>query len=166
MLVLAPSRLLLTEVQPGQLWRVEGQPEPKTIIVNGFKLTESTIKPTVLALVRPSGEHIVQLLANGSDFQGIDLVKARKLWDRFGDTLYRILDEGNRDALTEVLPEALADTLIAAWERWGNTLSLQWLQTNHRWRRHRQDHRAAGTDPDRTGRRGFGFPHGPVWPRR
>lgn len=126
--VVAPSWLLLTEVQPGQLWRVEGQPKPNTIIVNGCQLTESTIKPTALELLRPSGEHIVRLLADSPDFAGIGLVKARRLWDRFGDALYGILDEGDRHSLTEVLPGAMADTLIAAWERWGNTFSLQWLQ--------------------------------------
>ncbi|NCA90798.1 MAG: exonuclease V subunit alpha, partial [Gammaproteobacteria bacterium] len=127
--VLAPSGLLLTEVQPGQLWRIEGQPEPNTIVVNGFQLTELTIKPTAMELLRPSGEHIIRLLADSLDFQGIGLVKARRLWDRFGDDLYGILDAGNRAALSAVLPETLADTLIAAWQRWGNTFSLQWLQT-------------------------------------
>jgi len=127
--VLAPSWLLLTEVQPGQLWRIEGEAEPNTIVVNGFKLTESTVKPTAMKLLRPSGEHIVRLLADSPDFKGIGTVKARRLWERFGEALYGILDAGERERLIEVLPEPLADTLVAAWQRWGDTFSLQWLQS-------------------------------------
>ncbi len=127
--VLAPSRLLLTEVQVGQLWRIEGEPRANTIVVNGFKLTEATIKPTAMELLRPSGEHIVKLLADSPEFEGIGMVKARRLWARFGDELYRILDEGERDRLVQVLPESMADKLIAAWQRWGDTFSLQWLQS-------------------------------------
>ena len=41
------------------------KPEPDTIIVNGYRLTKSTLIPEAMELLRPSGEHIVTLLAEG-----------------------------------------------------------------------------------------------------
>ena len=127
--ILAPSRLLLTEVQPGQVWRVEGVARPNTIVVNGYRLTESTVRPTAMELLRPSGEHLIRLLADSPDFPGIGIVKARRLWERFGEALNGILDRGEREHLMEVLPESMADALLSAWERWGESFSLQWLQS-------------------------------------
>jgi exodeoxyribonuclease V alpha subunit len=37
-----------------------------------------------MELLRPSGEHIVTLLAECDAFTGIGMVKARRLWDHFG----------------------------------------------------------------------------------
>lgn len=125
----ASSQLLQAPVECGQLWRVTGQSEPNTIIVNGYRLTESTITPDAMEMLRPSGEHIITLLGQGEAFEGIGEVKARRLWEHFGDTLYAVLDQSDVDRLEEVLPRAMAQRLADAWLQWGNTFTLQWLQS-------------------------------------
>jgi exodeoxyribonuclease V alpha subunit len=125
----ASSQLLQAPVECGQLWRVAGASEPNTIIVNGYRLTESTITPDAMEMLRPSGEHIITLLGQGEAFEGIGEVKARRLWEHFGDALYQVLDQSNVDRLEEVLPRAMAQRLADAWLQWGNTFTLQWLQS-------------------------------------
>src|SRR5213594_3004457 len=58
----ASSQLLQAPVECGQLWRIAGTPEPNTIVVNGYRLTEATITAESMAMLRPSGEHIITLL--------------------------------------------------------------------------------------------------------
>lgn len=128
LVVKAPHWLLNTAVDVGQLWRVTGKPEPNTIVVNGYRLTESTLTPESMELLRPSGEHIVTLLAEGDAFAGIGMVKARRLWDRFGEDLYSIFDHGDVKRLEEVMTADAAANLAEAWQRWGDTFTLQWLQ--------------------------------------
>ncbi len=128
LVVKAPHWLLNTSIEVGQLWRVTGKPEPNTIVVNGYRLTESTLTPEAMELLRPSGEHIVTLLAEGDAFAGIGMVKARRLWDHFGQDLYTILDNGDVKRLEEVMTAEAAASLADAWQRWGDTFTLQWLQ--------------------------------------
>lgn len=129
LVVKAPHWLLNTSVEVGQLWRVTGQAEPNTIVVNGYRLTESTLIPESMQLLRPSGEHIVTLLAEGEAFAGIGTVKARRLWDHFGDALYAILDNGDVKRLKEVMTAEAAANLADAWRRWGDSFTAQWLQS-------------------------------------
>lgn len=128
LIVKAPHWLLNTSIEVGQLWRVTGKAEPNTIVVNGYRLTESTLTPEAMELLRPSGEHIVTLLAEGDAFAGIGMVKARRLWDHFGQDLYAILDHGDVKRLEEVMTAEAAASLADAWQRWGDTFTLQWLQ--------------------------------------
>lgn len=125
----ASNQLLQATVERGQLWRVSGKPEANTIVINGYKLTEVTIAADALELVRPSGEHIVTLLGEGDSFAGIGHVKARRLWDHFGQELYEVLDRGDVTRLLEVLSKAMAENLAEVWSRWGDTFTLQWLQS-------------------------------------
>lgn len=126
--VKAPHYLLRGSVETGQLWRITGVAEDNAIVVNGYRLIESTIVPETMELLRPSGEHLVTLLAECDAFKGIGMVKARRLWGHFGEELYAILDAAAVDRLAEVLPEAMAAQLADAWRCWGNTFTLQWLQ--------------------------------------
>ncbi|MCB8747008.1 ATP-dependent RecD-like DNA helicase [Rhodoferax sp. U2-2l] len=127
--VKASSQLLLAPVEAGQLWRVTGPSKPNTIVINGYRLTESTITPDAMEMLRPSGEHIITLLAQGDAFEGIGEVKARRLWEHFGDTLFAVLDQSDVDQLEAVMPRAMAQRLAEAWLQWGNTFTLQWLQS-------------------------------------
>lgn len=129
LVVKAPHWLLNTEVEVGQLWRVTGEATPNTIVVNGYKLTESTLTPEAMELLRPSGEHIITLLAEGDAFAGIGMVKARRLWDHFGEELYAVLDAGDLKRLEEVMTADAAASLADAWRLWGDTFTLQWLHS-------------------------------------
>lgn len=128
LVVKAPHWLLNTAVEVGQFWRVIGKPESNTILVNGYRLTETTLTPESMELLRPSGEHIVTLLAECDAFAGIGMVKARRLWDRFGQDLYTILDIGDVKRLEAVMTAEAATRFAEAWQRWGDTFTLQWLQ--------------------------------------
>lgn len=128
LVVKAPHYLLRGSVELGQLWRITGVAEDNAIVVNGYRLIESTITPETMELVRPSGEHIVTLLAECNAFKGIGMVKARRLWDHFGEELYALLDAGAVDRLAQVLPKTTAEQIATAWRCWGDTFNLQWLQ--------------------------------------
>lgn len=128
--VRASSDLLgATRVQPGQWWRVAGEPVQNILAVNGYRISEWQIEASDLSLALPSGEHIITLMAESPDFQGIGRVKARRLWEAFNEELYSILDRGDAIALTAVLTEESARQVVAAWQLYGDTRTLQWLQS-------------------------------------
>ena len=125
LVVKAPHWLLHTNVEVGQLWRVSGEASPTTINVNGFKIKETTLLPDAMELLRPSGEHIIALLAEGASFAGIGIVKARRMWDHFGEELYAILDAADAKRLEAIMPEEAAANLVSTWRIWGETHTLQ-----------------------------------------
>ncbi|MBS0477221.1 MAG: DUF853 family protein [Proteobacteria bacterium] len=114
-------------IQAGQWWRVVGELSANVITVNGYRVTEWQIEAQALSLMWPSGEHIITLMAESPDFQGIGRVKATRLWETFGEGLYDILDRGDAAALTSVLTDESAQQVVAAWHLHGDTKTLQWL---------------------------------------
>lgn len=124
------SQLGEGRVQPGQWWRVSGVSEPYERSVNGYRVREQQITATEVALMRMSGEHIVTFMAESDDFQGIGLVKARKLWDTFGERLYQIFDAADVESLATVLTDYSARQAISAWSLQGDARTLQWLQAS------------------------------------
>jgi exodeoxyribonuclease V alpha subunit len=115
-------------VQPGQWWQVTGETESYERVLNGYLIRERQIKADELSLMRISGEHIVTFMAECDDFQGIGMVKARKLWAVFGEALYGHLDSGDTEALRTVLTKESAEQIVAAWALQGSAQTLQWLQ--------------------------------------
>lgn len=125
----ASSALLAgAEIQVGQWWRVRGPRSRFDREVNGFLMTEWQLEAEDLTMLQPSGEHIVSFIADSEDFRGIGRVKARKLWERFHQELYVILDCGDAAALSTVLSEEHASLAVSAWKLLGDTRTLQWLQ--------------------------------------
>lgn len=127
--VKASGKVVPLVVERGQLWQVMGSPAPNTIIVNGYQLTEATIVPDRMELLRPSGEHIVALLADGEEFSGIGRVKARRLWETFGPDLYDVLDQGRVSDLSRVLAPEMSEKLVVSWSLWGDSFTIQWLHS-------------------------------------
>lgn len=116
-------------VQPGQWWRVSGPATQRHQVVNGYVLTEWQVDAGEAALERPSGEHLVRFMASNPAFEGIGEVKARKLWDAFGERLYELLDAGDAGSLGSALSLEIATKAIAAWTDHGDSQTLQWLQS-------------------------------------
>ena len=114
-------------VEVGQWWKVIGQPEKRVRVLNGYSFREWQIEATDASILRPSGEHIVTLLAESAAFVGIGYVKAQKLWDTFGEKLYELLDDADVDALSKVLTKESAEQVVVAWALYGDSRSLQWL---------------------------------------
>lgn len=117
-----------TKVERGQLWSVRGPVVEKPLTVNGYQMTERQIEAEDAVMTRPSGEHIITFLADNPAFEGVGTVKARRLWDAFGERLYGLLDSGDSAALSEVLTLDAAQRLVDAWAAQGETRTLQWLQ--------------------------------------
>lgn len=122
-LVLGGSR-----VEPGQWWRVAGKPSKRMLELNGYQVAETQIEASSALLLRPSGEHIVAFMAGSPAFEGIGQVKARKLWEAFGEDLYDHLDAGNVAELAKVLTLDSALQVVTAWAQHGDSRTLQWLQ--------------------------------------
>jgi exodeoxyribonuclease V alpha subunit len=117
-----------TRVEPGQWWKVAGEPSRRLLEVNGYQVAETQIEASSAFLLRPSGEHIVSFMSGSPAFEGIGQVKARKLWETFGELLYDHLDGGNVAELAKVLTPASAAQVVTAWAEHGDSRTLQWLQ--------------------------------------
>lgn len=118
-----------TRVQVGQWWRITGDKKQNSLVVNGYKLTEWQIAASEASLLLPSGEHIVSMMAESDEFRGVGFVKARRLWEAFGDALYDILDRGDIAPLSTILTDESARQVVEAWSLYGDTRTLQWLHS-------------------------------------
>jgi exodeoxyribonuclease V alpha subunit len=116
-------------VQTGQWWKVSGEAAERLLDVNGYRVSEWQIDASKAVLMRPSDEHIVSFIAENPNFIGIGQVKARKLWNTFGTKLYEVLDAADVDTLASVLTPESALQVIGAWAQYGDSRTLQWLQT-------------------------------------
>jgi exodeoxyribonuclease V alpha subunit len=123
-----PQRLAVAEVEPGQWWRVEGPAVAVDYEVDGFRVAEHRITVSDAELLRPSGEHIVQLLSTNPAFPGIGEVKARRLWEQLGEALYDSLDASDLDTLAGVVGAELAQVLLEGWRQYGDATALRWFQ--------------------------------------
>lgn len=117
-----------SRVEPGQWWKVAGELSKRVLEVNGFQVAETQIDASSAVLLRPSGEHIIAFMADSPAFEGIGQVKARKLWEAFGERLYEQLDAGNVAELATVLTPESATQVVVAWAQYGDSRTLQWLQ--------------------------------------
>ena len=86
-------------VQPGQWWRVSGAAAIRTVVLDAHSIQEVQLEASWAEMQLPSGEHIVDFLATNPDFKGIGRVKARRLWEGLGPSLYEALDSGDLDQL-------------------------------------------------------------------
>jgi len=118
-----------TLVQPGQWWKVSGEAVERLLDVNGYQVSEWQIDASKAVITRPSGEHIVSFIADNPAFEGIGQVKARKLWDKLGPALYDALDGADADTLATVLTAESALQVVTAWAQYGDSRTLQWLQS-------------------------------------
>lgn len=123
-----PARATPAEVQQGQWWRVEGDAKPVQYVVDGFQVLEHWVVAQAAELLRPSGEHIVQLLATSPAFPGIGEVKARRLWEALGEQLYQCLEQADHASLAAVVGAELAEVLLAGWQEYGSADALRWFQ--------------------------------------
>ncbi|WP_354687535.1 AAA family ATPase [Cupriavidus necator] len=126
--VIFPARRTPAEVQQGQWWRVVGDAKPVQYVVDGFQVLEHRLVAQAAELLRPSGEHIVQLLATSPAFPGIGEVKARRLWEALGERLYQCLEQADQASVAAIVGTELAGVLLAGWQAYGNADALRWFQ--------------------------------------
>lgn len=122
---------IAVKVMEGQWWRVRGTASARTFINSGgFSMTEEHIEVRRgdSVLVQPSGAHLEQYLRR---FRGIGPGTCKLLWKTFGERLAQVLDDGDYQALADVIPPEKAATLIEGWREEGLGKTLQWLQANN-----------------------------------
>ncbi len=111
----------------GQTWHVGGVVTTKCFDRGQCQITEIQIIARTAELRRPSGDHIVQLLVRSDDFPGVGEVTARRLWNAFGEDIYRALDEGDEAALCSVIGARLATVVLDGWKVFAASDALAWL---------------------------------------
>jgi exodeoxyribonuclease V alpha subunit len=123
------SAIGATRVERGQWWIVDGPVAERRTVVQGFELIEQQVEAELAQLTLPSGEHIVNFLAENPAFEHVGPVKARRLWERYRERLYDLLDAGDALAIGSVLTGDVAQRLVDAWAKQGQSRTLQWLQS-------------------------------------
>ena len=121
------------KVQPGQWWQVKGEIRRKRYVnASGFEMTDDhvDVKPGDAVMKMPSGLHIVDYLARNPRFERVGPVTAQRLWETFKAELVNVLDEGDYQALGDVVGAGTARVLIEGWREEGLSKTLQWLQAH------------------------------------
>ena len=78
---------------------------------------------------RESGKVLINYLAQNPRFRGIGKARATKLWNKFGENIYQILDKQDVDALATCLPTDLSYHLSKDWAiDIGENESIEFLQ--------------------------------------
>jgi exodeoxyribonuclease V alpha subunit len=95
--------------------------------IQNFSLRETQVEAVTAELTLPSGEGIVTYMATHEAFVGIGEVKARRLWETFGNELFSILETNDAMRLKLVLSEGAAATILCAWSEHGDAQALAWL---------------------------------------
>lgn len=116
------------EVNQGECWQCYGDGKLTHQRFSGHTHTEFTIEAQDVLLLKPSGSLIIDTLAEGKQFSGIGHVKAQKLWDRFGEKLYALLDQRDTASLEAIISPDVAQALVDAWQAYGDSHTLRFLQ--------------------------------------
>lgn len=114
-------------ISSGQWWRIVGDTED-------YK-GDMQIVATHALLLRPSGEHIVDLIAGDRHrFPGIGKSYARKLWDHLGNNLYELLEAKNDIDLGTTMrklkipnAEQASTAMVEGWSELGLGEVVYWL---------------------------------------
>lgn len=82
-------------------------------------------------LQKPSGRLIIQAIAGSRAFPGIGEVKARALWDHFGEAIYPLLTVGDPEPFAPLLGDEMAAILVTGWASLELEASVyQWLDSH------------------------------------
>jgi exodeoxyribonuclease V alpha subunit len=115
-------------VEVAQTWAVKGATKNVVYTYQGRQIEETQITPESLRLERPSGKNIVAWIASSPDCKGIGEVKARRLFERFGLELLKLIEAGDTDRLSEIIDIEAAESLVQAFTKHGVSETLLWLE--------------------------------------
>ena len=100
----------------------------KNVMINDSSYNRRFITASCFTIVRSKGSLIINLLGSSNKFKGIGTLKAGRLWERFDEKLYEILDNKQVCELTADFKGRLttdtAKNLVEAWESYVYTDSL------------------------------------------
>ncbi|PSW04185.1 AAA family ATPase [Photobacterium lipolyticum] len=122
-------KLCGNSLEVGQFWHVKADVkiEPNVAQDGAVYSTYHLVNVKDMFLTRPSGKHIVWHLTKGKAYKGIGKDKANELWRVFGDKLYQVLDEGDKDQLCkkcDKITERTAQILVDAWKANGDSAKV------------------------------------------
>ncbi len=114
-------KLCGNSLEEGQFWHIQADVkiEPNVAQDGAVYSKYHLVNVKNMFLTRPSGKHIIWHLTKGKAYKGIGKDKANELWRVFGDKLYQVLDDGDKDQLCqkcEKITERTAQILVAAWK--------------------------------------------------
>ena len=120
----------------GQIWNVAGKatserrPDKSDQIIINWKIIKSEDTET-LEFERPNdGESFAQFISADPTFKGIGEGKARALWTKFGEDIFKRLDRGNADDIKElgtILSTKAIKSLFAGYERYKHLSECVWM---------------------------------------
>jgi exodeoxyribonuclease V alpha subunit len=105
--------VLLSSITKGMLLDVV--PKTQLKVPTNLYLERLIVTTDQIEILRPKGKLIVDLLGGSSRFKGIGPVKAHKLWEYFGESLYDLLSKGDVEALTQMISRGTAQRAVNAW---------------------------------------------------
>lgn len=111
----------------GQRWQIKGAVELKKRVINGHTKHEHQINALAAEILRPSGQNIIAWIAENPNITGVGHVKARKLYDRFGPDLIKLIEQREIPALTTVVTEESAQLICHAFQQHNVGKVLLWL---------------------------------------
>jgi exodeoxyribonuclease V alpha subunit len=115
------GQVLGREPMAGEAWDIAGtwQVHPE----HGRQVVVAAARPG-----RPTGRLFIRTVSAHRAFPGIGAAKAQKLWDRFGEAVYDLLDAGSTVPFQSTLGSELAEVLVAGWQGLEvETSTYRWL---------------------------------------
>lgn len=102
----ANKKLLPVEVEVGQVWKVRGLSTTRKVDKGDYVIDEVRVLAEGMEFIFPENrEAFIRFVADQKDFRGIGEVKARRLWNLWGENLIPIIKSGDRAAFSNVLSE-------------------------------------------------------------
>lgn len=92
----------------GETWLIEG-------VMRKHPKHGPYVQANHATLKRPSGRLLVNAIAKSKSFPGIGQTWAQRLWDEFGENLYRLLNTGEAAPFIDLLGSELAELLVKGW---------------------------------------------------
>ena len=117
------------DLEVGQHWKLVAEGVIEVAVSEGFKWRELALVASEASLTQPSGKHIIRWMTDCVD--NIGTVTANRLWDRFGQRLFELLDANDAGALREIIgSEATLLNLLNEWRKNGDTAALRFFATH------------------------------------
>lgn len=116
-------------LHPGQVWRVSGEVERKSVPRGGYEWMEDQLYAAEAYMLKPSQRNLVNWMINSPEVKGVGRVKALKLDRTFGKELTGLLQCSDLEALSKVLTKDSARSLCDAFSKDGLAGTITWLDS-------------------------------------
>ena len=112
------------DLQKGQVWNISGPVSLKHLVLPHGRIDlEKTVDIESATLLMLSGENIVRFLVDNPSVKGVGEVKARKLYHRFGTSLFNIINDQDVEKLNQIVSEKATQSIFDAFKKMG-TLTI------------------------------------------